>query len=119
MERESSKHSPRVDDQLEHEVESMVRGNSAEESRSREDLVHEESTEDDVRTVLDMRAELARHITSAQWPAGRDDLVQTARVDRAPQIILDSLRKLPAEDQFENVQEVWAALGGPVEPRHS
>jgi hypothetical protein len=119
MERETSKHSPRVDDQLHHEVESLVRGNSAEESRSREDLVHEESTEDDVQTILDMRAELARHITSASWPAGRDELVQTARVDRAPQEILDSLRTLPEQERFENVQEVWAALGGPVEQRHS
>ena len=119
MERETAKHSPRLDDEMAHEVASMTHGMSAEESRSREDRVLEESTEDDARTMLDMRAELARHVTAAAWPAGRDDLVETARIESAPQEILDSLRRLPTERRFENVQEVWAALGGPVEGGHT
>lgn len=119
MQRESDKHGSRLDDQLAHEVESLTRGNSPEEARSREDRVLEEPTEDDVQTVLDQRAELARHITAAAWPAARDDLVETARLERAPQEILDSLRRLPSEARFDNVQEVWAALGGTTEGTHT
>ncbi|MDQ1446453.1 MAG: hypothetical protein QOI20_2917 [Acidimicrobiaceae bacterium] len=119
MERESAKHSGRLDDQMAHEVESMTRGNSPEESRSRADRVLEESTEDDVRTDLDARAELARHITAATWPAAKEELVHAARVERAPQEVLDSLRTLPEEARFENVQAVWAALGGPTEGAHT
>ena len=137
MERESSKHSPRVDDQMEHEVESLIRGNAAEESRSREDLLQEGSAEGEVRFdpanrtesddrgigipdgAADDRSELARHIVTAPWPAGRDVLVEAARVDRAPQAIIDQLRHLPAEARFGNVQEVWAALGGATEDTHA
>jgi hypothetical protein len=137
MERESSKHSPRVDEQMEHEVESLVRGNAAEESRSREDLLQEGSAEGEIRFepadrtlsqdrgigipdgAADGRSELARHIVTAPWPAGRDELVEAARVDRAPQEVIDQLRHLPAEARFGNVQEVWAALGGPVEDTHT
>jgi hypothetical protein len=119
MQRESDKHSPRLDDEMAHEVASMTNGASAEESRAREDRVHEEPTEDDVQTGLDRRAELARHITAAAWPAARDDLVETARLERAPQEILESLRRLPAQARFDNVQEVWSALGGEVEGTHT
>ena len=119
MERESTQHSPRLDDQMAHESDSLTKGSASEESRSREERVLEESTEDDVKTMLDMRAELARHVTAAHWPAGRDELVHVAHGDQAPQIILDSLRRLPDGERFENVQEVWAALGGPVEGKHT
>lgn len=119
MERESTQHSARLDDQMAHESDSLTKGLAPEESRSREDRVLEEPTEDDVKTMLDMRAELARHVTSAQWPAGKNELVQVAHGDRAPQLILDSLRTLPDDERFENVQEVWAALGGPVEGTHT
>lgn len=106
MQRESDKHGSRLDDQMSHE---------AGESHTREERV----IEDDERTDPDRRAELARHITSAAWPAARDDLVETARLDQAPQEIIDSLRRLPREERFENVQEVWAAMGGATEGTHT
>jgi hypothetical protein len=137
MERESAKHSPRVDEQLEHEVESLVRGNAAEESRSREDLTQEAPAEGEMRFepadrpldqdrgigipdgAVDDRSELARHITAADWPAGREQLVNVALSDHAPQQIIDCLRRLPNESRFDNVQEVWAALGGATEDAHT
>jgi len=137
MERETSKHSTRMDDQLEHEVESLTHGNAAEESRSREDRLQEGSAEGEMRfepadrtlpdhpglavdrKTADERAELARHIAAASWPAARDELVSTARSERAPEVVLDRLRRLPEEARFENVQEVWSALGGSTEETHT
>lgn len=122
MQRESDKHGSRLDEQMKHEVQSLVEGGSAEESRADEGRTQEGQAEDEMRfdlTSLDARAELARHVTAADWPASRDQLVDAARVERAPQALLDTLRGLPAEVRFENVQEVWAALGGPVEDAHT
>lgn len=123
MERESDKHGSRLDEEMKHEVESLVHGNAAEESRAREDLTKEGSTEEEAPFPsgddVDARSDLARRVASADWPASRDDLIQAARVDRAPQDLLDTLRGLPAEVRFENVQEVWAALGGATEDTHT
>ncbi|HEV7887852.1 MAG TPA: DUF2795 domain-containing protein [Acidimicrobiales bacterium] len=122
MQRESDKHSPRVDDALAHDSASLTHGLSSEESRSQEFRVQEEETEDDVRwdlANLDARAELARHVTAAQWPAAGSDLVQVASADHAPEEVVTSLRQLPAESRFDNVQEVWSALGGVTERPHT
>jgi hypothetical protein len=137
MQRESDKHSPRVDEEMKHELQSLVQGNAAEESRAREDFTQEAPTEDEMRfepanrtldedrgigipdADADARSELARHVASAQWPASRDELVHAARVDSAPQKLLDTLRNLPGEVRFENVQEVWASLGGATEDSHT
>lgn len=122
MQRETDKHGSRLDEQMKHEVESLVHGASAEESRAREDLTQEGVAEDEFRfdpTTLEARAELARHLAAADWPASTIDLVEAARVDRAPQEVLDSLRTLPDETRFETVQEVWSALGGPTEDSHT
>jgi hypothetical protein len=119
MQRESDKHGMRLDDELAHEVESMVRGMSGEESRAREDRVKEEPTEDDARTLLDQRADLARHLAAADWPADRQELLAAAEADHAPDEILDRLRQLPEGVRFETFQAVWAALGGPVEGHHT
>lgn len=136
MQRESDKHGSRLDDALAHEVASLTHGNAAEESRAREDRVQEGQAEGEIRfdpadrapdepgigvdrETADERAELARHIVSAAWPAGRDELVAAAQSGRAPQVVLDRLRRLPAEAHFDNVQEVWSALGGATEQTHT
>lgn len=123
MQRETDKHGSRLDEQMKHEVESLIHGNAAEESRAREDLTQEGSTEDEAPFPsvddVDARSDLARHVAAADWPASRDDLVLAARADQAPQGLLDTLRTLPAEVRFENVQEVWAALGGATEDSHT
>lgn len=98
MQRESDKHSPRLDDEMAHEVASLTHGAAAEESRAREDRTQEGPTEDELRfepadrtlsqdrgigipdTDADARSELARHVTAADWPATRDDLLHAAQV---------------------------------------
>jgi len=131
MDRESNKHSPRVDDAMAHDVDSLVHG-SPEESRSQEWRLQEDpdvgpgrpSDEPIPGTELTQaevqeRAELSRHLASAHFPAGRDELVATAEDANAPDDVVQTLRGLPAEEEYQTVQAVWKALGGNVEPPHA
>nr|WP_239520343.1 DUF2795 domain-containing protein [Blastococcus saxobsidens] len=45
------------------------------------------------------------------WPADRDQLVAKAQERNPADRVLADLRRLPAGQQFENVQEVAQALG--------
>ncbi len=132
MERETDKYSPRVDDAMSHDLESLLRG-SPEESRAREDRLQEDpevgpgrppAAEEKVgigvsASAADQRAELARYLAGAAFPARRDELVYMAETDQAPPPLLDRLRSLPADEQYVNVQSVWQALGGEVEGTHT
>ena len=131
MERERDKHNPRIDEAMAHDVDSLLHG-AAEESRSQEGRLQEDPGVapgrrfDDVLPGVEMtdseverRAELSRHLAAAQFPAGRDELVAAAEDDHAPDDILASLRDLPAQGVYENVQAVWQALGGSVESPHT
>ncbi len=131
MDRESNKHSPRVDEALAHDVDSLLHG-SPEESRAQEGRLQEDPGVgpgrrfDDPVPGIDMteaelqeRAELSRHLAAAHFPAARDDLVVAAEGDHAPDDVLRALGQLPPEGTYENVQAVWQALGGHVEPPHT
>lgn len=143
MERGSDKHSPMADDELKHDTESLVRGDPVE-SRSQEGREHEGPAEgeptpdarirgdrndrdalpngmsfDDVNA----RADLARFLEPSVFPARADALVEAARENFAPEETIRRLQALP-DSTYDNVQQVWATLGGPVEPdvnsgRHS
>ena len=132
MERETDKHSPRIDDAMSHDLESLLRG-SPEESRAREDRLQEDPDVGPGRearadekvglgvsaSAADQRAELARYLAGAAFPARRDELVYMAEADQAPPSVLEALRSLPADEQHANVQSVWQALGGEVEGTHT
>jgi hypothetical protein len=45
------------------------------------------------------------------WPADRDRLLAKAEEATAPDAVLAQLRRLPAGEQFTNVQDVAQALG--------
>ena len=45
------------------------------------------------------------------WPADRDTLVTKAEEANAPDGVVAQLRRLPAGEQFANVQDVAQALG--------
>ena len=60
---------------------------------------------------LDRRAALAAHLGKEVWPADRDGLVAKAVESGAPDGVLADLRRLPAGEQFTNVQDVARALG--------
>ncbi len=131
MERESDKHNPRVDEAMAHDVDSLLHG-AAEESRAQEGRLQEdpavapgrrfdevipgvEITDSDVEG----RAELSRHLASARFPAGREELVAAAEDAHAPDDVVAALGDLPADEVYENVQAVWQALGGNVEAPHT
>jgi Protein of unknown function (DUF2795) len=133
LERGSDKHSPRLDDELEHETRSLRQGapveSRVEEHREQEAPGDGQPTPDARLTggrataaSLDLddaetRADIARFLTPSVFPADRDALVADAEGNQAPDAVTERLRALPAGRAYENVQDVWSALGGTVEHR--
>ena len=60
---------------------------------------------------IERRAALAQVLGKEVWPADRDTLVAKAEEANAPDVVLGQLRRLPAGQPFENVQDVAQALG--------
>ncbi len=131
MERGSDKHGPRLDEALEREVEGLVRsGRSprAEDWREPEPSGEDEPdadrvpdgtmtggtpdgmTGDDVTGRTELAAVLGR-----VYPADRSMLIAVAEENNATESVLAQLRALPDGRQFENVNDVWTALGHGVE----
>jgi hypothetical protein len=128
----STKHSPRVDEELQHEIQGMVRSGHttrAEEWRDPEPLAEGDPDIDadpsgtlvggtpagmDAAAVT-ARAELARWLDRADFPSTGADLVEAARDHRAPDAIVAELERLPGGDTFERVGVVVRALGYPTE----
>ena len=132
---ESDKHAARVDEQLEHETHHLVQGSPTE---NRDEFRRQQAPADGEpeigggeRPELDEapglglaehdaeeRSQLAVHLGRV-FPANRDRLVAAAKDNMAPPPILDRLRSLPEGESFENVEQVWEALGGPGEGAHT
>jgi hypothetical protein len=126
-ERDSSKHSPRLDDELKKEVGSLVRGSPAESRK--EEWREQEGAADDEREPSSRtgdpdalgpdnetaRAELSRHLRLSAFPGDRNSLVAEAETNDAPEPVLNALRRLPEGREFETVYDVWEALGGAIE----
>ena len=128
----STKHSPRVDDELEHETEGMVRGGHAtrsEEWRDPEPVAEGEPDIDadpsgtlvggtPVGTTPDAvvaRTELARWLDRADFPATGPQLVEAARDHVGSPVVAAELERLPDGTTFERVGDVVRALGYPTE----
>jgi uncharacterized protein DUF2795 len=132
-ERGSDKHSPRLDDDLHDDTRSMEQGASVEarveEDREQEGPADGQPTPDArlsggraTAASLDLddaeaRSDLARFLTPSAFPADREALLADAEGNQAPEVVLERLQALPAGRTFENVQDVWRALGGAVEHR--
>ena len=134
MERSSDKHARRVDDELKQELRSLLKGSPVEsranEAREQEGPADGEPTPDALisgqrpspspdtlsHDEVEARAELARHLQPSAFPADRAALIESARVSRAPDELIDSLGGLP-EGTFDHLEAVWEALGGRVEYR--
>src|SRR5207302_5195189 len=104
---------PRVDEELKHELRSIVQGSPVEaranEAREQEGPADGEPTPDALITgdrpsatpdalghdEIETRAELARHIEPSVFPADRPTLIASARRSGAPDDILASLERLP------------------------
>ncbi len=134
MERGSDKHTSRIDEELKQATEPFERGapvgSRIEEFRDQEAPGDDEPVPDARLTggeavtdaalapdELEARSDLARFLQPAVFPASRADLLASAEEEHAPPAILSQLQRLPEGETFENVQQVWTALGGSAEHR--
>jgi hypothetical protein len=132
VERET-RHNPRLDDEMKKEVASITHGSPtdsrAEEFREAEppvdgdagvDFKRDETlplTKDGPSPVeFEERSELARWLNPSAFPGDRQSLIDAAKENQAPDSVLEKLSRLP-EGKYENVNEVWTALGGREESR--
>ena len=128
----STKHNPRVDEELEHEVQGMVKGGR--ETRAEEWRETEPSAEGDPDVDADpagtlvggtpvgmdadavvARAELARWLDRADFPSTGPALVEAALDHRATDAVVAELRRLPEGRTYERIGDVVRALGYPTE----
>lgn len=128
----TSKHSPRIDEAMKGDVAPLLHG-AGEESRSQEARLQEDpevgpgrrpGADEPVGSGISeadaaRRAELARYLAAVAFPARRDHLVFAAEQDFAPADVIDDLKRLPPDGEYESVQAVWAALGGDTEDTHT
>ena len=129
----STKHSPRVDEELEHEIQGMLkaeRATRAEEWREVEPVAEGEPDIDAdpqgtlvggvpvgmTEDAVVARAELARWLDRADFPSTGPDLVEAARDHRAPDAVAAELERLPDDGTvYERIGDVVRALGYPTE----
>jgi hypothetical protein len=115
MERGSSKHSPRLDEEMAREVRGIVQGTEG--GRIEEWREPEAPGEDqpEAAEVLDggqlTETRLGQYLDLSALPGDRDTLRRTAEKYHAPDDVLDALDRLPADRTYRTVSEVWAALG--------
>jgi hypothetical protein len=130
MERGSSKHGPRVDDELAREARSYVQGSSPGPSRAHEWREQEPPGEDQPEPTLapggadkpgapgpltgeerEARSRLGKAVPRSALPARRAGLLRGARELDAPEDILAALSGLPEDKVFHTVYEIWDELG--------
>jgi hypothetical protein len=128
----STKHNPRVDEELEHEVQGLLKAGRA--TRSAEWREVEPEAEGDPGIDSDpqgtltggtpvgmdadavaARAEIARWLDRADFPATGPALVEAALDHRAPDAVVEELQRLPEGETYERVGDVVRALGYPTE----
>jgi len=120
--RGSSHHSPRIDDALAKETESLVRGTHearAEEWRMMEPPAEDEPLADALPAEddIEFRSLLATSLRPSVFPCRRSRLLGVAQEEFAPDRVIAVLRSLPADREFVNVQDIWETLGGETELR--
>jgi hypothetical protein len=128
----STKHSPRVDEELEHEIQGMLKAERATRSEEWREVEPVAEGEPDLTTdpsgtlvggtpvgmdadAVVARAELARWLDRADFPSTGPDLVEAARDHRAPDAVTAELERLPEGETYERIGDVVRALGYPTE----
>jgi hypothetical protein len=131
LERGSDKHSPRVDEELEHETRSLEQGapveSRVEEHREQEGpgddqptpgaMVNEPGSGSLDLDDAEARSDIARFIDPSTFPTDREGLIETAEANNAPAAVLERLQAVPGGRTYQGLPDVWAALGGTVEHR--
>lgn len=119
MERGST-HGPHVDEQLKRETTPIEQG-SPESPRVEEHRMTEETSREPA-SRLDLgdpeaRSLIARHLDRITFPGRRDEFISDAVEHNAPPAVIGALRSLSGDTTFENMQQIWVALGGEPEER--
>jgi hypothetical protein len=116
MERGSSKHSPRVDEEMKQEVLGTVQGVAG--GRAEEWKMAEPAGEDQPDATRAIEADSANdlsrfgsYIGMSALPGDRGALRHSAETLLAPDDVLAELDTLPEGVVFHTVTEIWAALG--------
>src|SRR5215468_10761273 len=136
MDRASSKHGPRLDDQLAYEVRGQVQGAGAG-ARAEEWHEPEPRGEDEPEATnapasdrrveaegtvgldaaqREARSRLGRYLQRSVLPADRTELLSSARELNAPDDVLGELERLP-DGSYATVEQAWVALGYPPDQR--
>jgi hypothetical protein len=116
MERGSSKHGPRLDEEMKQEVLGTVQGISG--SRAEEWKMAEPAGEDQPEPTQVIGGDqendfsrFGRHIGLSALPGDRDALRRSAETLEAPDDILADIDRLPDGVVFHTITEIWSALG--------
>ena len=128
---QTDKHGALLDEELQHETRGLVQGGHstrAEEWRDPQPAGEDQPTGDRIypesrrgnpegmtQTDVDERSDIARSLGTSAFPGTREELVAIAADNEATDHVLSLLRSLPADQTFENVQDVATALGLHVE----
>jgi hypothetical protein len=124
----STKHSPRVDEELEHELQGVLKGGHSTRAEEWRDVEPSAEGEPDVDADpsgtlvggtpvgmgpddVESRAELARWLDRADFPSTGQALAEAARDHRAPDAVVAELERLPQGDSYERIGDVVRALG--------
>jgi Protein of unknown function (DUF2795) len=137
MDRGSSKHGDRFDEELERESLGVTEGSPGD-ARVEEWHEVEPSGEDepDVSLVPEMdageeggapsgmspadrerRARLGQYLRRSIFPATKQQLVDEAQANNAPAAVVDELAQLSESAEYPNVARVWSAMVGVPESR--
>jgi Protein of unknown function (DUF2795) len=130
MERGSAKHSPRLDDELEREDQTITRsGQPPHTQESRETEPFEEPPLDAelpegaapgtpagmTPADVERRSEIARWLEPHKFPSERDTMLDYLQREGAPDEVIDAIATLPARRTFGRTGDVIRALGIPTE----
>ncbi|NEM08948.1 DUF2795 domain-containing protein [Geodermatophilus normandii] len=128
----STKHNPRLDEELEHEIQGMLKAEHATRSEEFREVEPVAEGEPDLTAnpsgtlvggvpvgmteeAVVARAELARWLVRADFPADGPGLVEAALDHRAPDAVVEELQRLPEGETYERIGDVARALGYPTE----
>lgn len=122
IDRGSSKHGPRLDEQMASEVKGDSRIEQWRELEPAGDDQPEpgwippghhglDTGDDRDPDRRDERALVGAYVPRDVYPAGREKLVETARAHQAPDKVIDVLDRLPADVTYPGAPELWQALG--------